>query len=296
MSQVHNTENTGMMNPLQQLEVAQYTSLTGTPITLTPEIVINFLGAGQKTLTDLDVFTFMQTCMARQLNPFEHGEVYLVKYDSNQPAQTIVGKHAYIRRAERNPEYVRRESGVVVLRDGQVEYKKSTAVYTALNEVLLGGWCRIFFMRQGKEDTRYQEVALEDYDTGKSVWKKKSAAMIEKVAVVQCIRETFPNDFVGMYTEEELGQVLHPQTSPTEGAVVENKITREQRLQLFQETKKIHGEATSDVLREILLGMGISGTDDMTEHQFHEVLQQISQTVESSVVVDVDPSEYVEEQ
>lgn len=294
MEQGQNMENTGMVNPVQQLEVAQYTSLSGVPITLTPDIIKNFLGQGQKTLTDLDICTFMQTCMARQLNPFEHGEVHLVKYDSSKPAQIIVGKHAYVRRAERHPDYLWRESGVVVLRDGQVDHKNGTAVYEQLGETLLGGWCRIFYQRQGRDFNRYQEVAVSDYSTGQSIWKQKSATMIEKVAVVQCIRETFPNDFVGMYTEEEMGQVLHPQTSPMEGAVVEQKITKAQRGELFSTAKELYGEAASDVLKEILNQMGLSGTDSVTEPQFHDILRCLRDGACESSVVDI--SEVVEEQ
>ena len=39
-----------------------------------------------------------------------------------------------------------------------------------------------------------------------SQWKSKPATMIRKVAVVQALREAFPEDFGGLYSEEELSQ------------------------------------------------------------------------------------------
>ena len=38
-----------------------------------------------------------------------------------------------------------------------------------------------------------------------SQWKSKPATMIRKVALVQALREAFPDDFSGMYAGEEMG-------------------------------------------------------------------------------------------
>ena len=50
------------------------------------------------------------------MGPLENGEVYLIKYDNTKPAQIVVGKHAYLRRADRNPEYRGKKSGIVIVR------------------------------------------------------------------------------------------------------------------------------------------------------------------------------------
>lgn len=70
----------------------------------------------------------MKTCQAQKLNPFAQGEAYLIKFGSD-PAQMVVGKDAYMRRAEENPAYRGHKSGIVVLRGEQVIQKEGTCLY-----------------------------------------------------------------------------------------------------------------------------------------------------------------------
>ena len=35
-------------------------------------------------------------------------------------------------------------------------------------EQLLGGWCRVFFVRNGKERTAFKEVAFSEYNKGQA--------------------------------------------------------------------------------------------------------------------------------
>lgn len=69
------------------------------------QTVKNYLVRGQADkITDQEVILFMKTCQAQKLNPFAQGEAYLIKFGSD-PAQMVVGKDAYMRRAEENPAY-----------------------------------------------------------------------------------------------------------------------------------------------------------------------------------------------
>lgn len=82
------------------------------------QTVKNYLVRGQADkITDQEVILFMKTCQAQKLNPFAQGEAYLIKFGSD-PAQMVVGKDAYMRRAEENPAYRGHKSGIVVLRGG----------------------------------------------------------------------------------------------------------------------------------------------------------------------------------
>ncbi len=63
----------------------------------------------------------------------------------------------------------------------------------------------------GKED-EYQSVGFDEYAGKKdgslnSQWAKKPATMIRKVAVVQALREAFPDRFQGLYAQEEFQNV-----------------------------------------------------------------------------------------
>ena len=101
------------------------------------QTVKNYLVRGQSDkITDQEVILFMKTCQAQKLNPFAQGEAYLIKFGSD-PAQMVVGKDAYMRRAEENPAYRGHKSGIVVLRGEQVIQKEGTCLYPG--ETLLGG-------------------------------------------------------------------------------------------------------------------------------------------------------------
>ena len=62
--------------------------------------------------TDQEAFMFLKLCQARNLNPFT-GEAYLVKYGGGK-ANMIVGKEAFTRKAELNPQFDGMEAGIIV--------------------------------------------------------------------------------------------------------------------------------------------------------------------------------------
>lgn len=114
--------------------------------------------------TESELALCVELCNRQHLNPFTK-EVYLVKYGS-APASIITSYQVFNRRANRQPNYGGIESGVVVLRDGEVVKKKGSAVYKMIGEQLIGGWAEVAFT-DGKKPA-YVELALTDYSTGKS--------------------------------------------------------------------------------------------------------------------------------
>ena len=207
-----------MSNELRKVE---YQSISGIQLELDADTVIKYCARGNGNITPQEVALFLRTCQAKRLDPLENGEVYLIKYDNTKPAQIVVGKHAYLRRADRNPEYRGKKSGIVIVRDGKVIQKEGCCLYKVLNETLIGGWCRVFRRRAGSDvdEEFYREVALEEYSSGQANWKVKPATMIEKVAVSQCLRDAFPNDYEGLYSEDEM---LASGAIPAEYTVVED--------------------------------------------------------------------------
>lgn len=168
---------------------------SGAQVVLDLNFVKKFLVRGDaKLVTDQEVVFFMNLCKVQKLNPLTGGEVYLIKYKADDPAQTVVGKGAYMRRLYEHPDYLCKEDGITVLRGSEIIKKEGCCVYPS--EKLIGGWCRIHYTRAGVERSAYKEVALSEYDKGMANWRSKPATMINKVAISQCAREAFPKDYV----------------------------------------------------------------------------------------------------
>ena len=156
------------------------------------------------TATDQEAFMFMQLCKAQGLNPFLK-EAYLVKY-GNQAATIITGKDTFTKRADRLPQYDGFKAGVIVLSQGKVTHREGS--FFVVGEELLGGWAEVF--RKDRGQSFRNEVSLAEYERKKadgslmSNWKTMPATMIRKVALVQSLREAFPDEFGGMYSPEEM--------------------------------------------------------------------------------------------
>lgn len=180
-------------------EIVKFEDDAGNALSITPQDVKSMFCPNA---TDKDIQLFLALCANHRLNPFMH-EAYLVKY-GNMPAQTITARAAFQKRADANPDFEGTEIGTVVCYpDGTMHRNEGEAYYPMAGQTLLGGWARVH--RKGRRPY-YTEVALQEYDTGKGLWKSKPATMISKVAEVHALRGAFPSDFSGMYTEEEMAQ------------------------------------------------------------------------------------------
>ena len=148
--------------------------------------------------TDQEAFMFLKLCQARNLNPFTN-EAYLIKYGSK--ATMVVGKEAFMRKAELHPMYKGFKAGTIIKgEDGDLIYREGSFIMTG--EELVGGWAEVY--RKDRNHPIRAEVALKDYDSGKDgPWKSHKATMIRKVPLVQAMREAFPNDLSGCYDSAE---------------------------------------------------------------------------------------------
>lgn len=171
-------------------------------------MIKRYLVSGGGNVSDGEVMMFMSLCRYQHLNPFLR-EAYLIKYGSNDPATIVTGKDVFTKRANADPRYKGKKAGIIVIKkDGAVEEREGTMVLP--NETIVGGWAKIFI--DGKED-EYQSVGFNEYAGRKkdgslnSQWAKKPATMIRKVAVVQALREAFPDRFQGLYAQEEFQNV-----------------------------------------------------------------------------------------
>ena len=176
--------------------------MVNTPHTLTPAVPSDLSVSTIKKYindkaTDEEAYVFLQLCKARGLNPFLK-EAYLIKYDYVSPATMVVGKDAFMKRAEMHNQYNGFEAGIIT---DKKEWKVGTFLYES--EKLLGGWAKVY--RKDQEHSVVITVSMSEYNTGKSSWKKMPATMIRKVALVQALREAFPSELSGCYDQSEMG-------------------------------------------------------------------------------------------
>lgn len=165
--------------------------------------------------TDKELAFAMALCQAQHLDPFTK-DVHLVKY-GNGPLSIITSKEVFTKRAQANPKFEGMEAGITFLtQDGQIVQREGSMPIMGWN--LIGGWCKVYV--QGYRVPIYDEVAMAEYSTGKSNWAKMPGTMIRKVAMCHALREAFPDDFQGLYGEEEMGKagevVAETQNTPAE--------------------------------------------------------------------------------
>ncbi|MBR3973051.1 MAG: phage recombination protein Bet [Oscillospiraceae bacterium] len=256
----------------------------GTRVELDLQFVKRYLVRGNpEKISDQEIVFFMNTCKMQKLNPLASGEVYCIKF-GNEPAQMVVGKGAYLRRAFEHPDYLYKEEGITVVRGNEVIQKEGCCIYPG--ETLIGGWCRVYFMRNGKERTAYKEVALSEYDKGQANWKTKPATMIVKVATSQCVREAFPKDYEGIYSEEEMmasgaipvvdGEIVDMPTQEDPPA------SKEQRQALFAMAQQHFGQNANGVLKAVLAEFGRETTTGMSMSIYNKVLARLMEIAEDT--------------
>lgn len=187
-------------------------------VTLSISYIKRYLVTGDPSaVTDQEALMYLMMCKANHLNPFNK-ESYLIKY-GQQPATMVTGKTAFEKRAEENPNYDGMEAGIVVYNEETGDIKYRTGAIYLKQEHIIGGWAEVF--RKDRTHSTRIEVSFDEYAGRKkdgsmnSQWATKPATMIRKVALVQALREAFPNSLGSLYTSEEMG-VEEPDATPIE--------------------------------------------------------------------------------
>ena len=184
--------------------VVEYETDNG-KVKLSPSIIKKYLVSGGGDVSDSEVTMFLQLCKYQGLNPFLR-EAYLIKFGSS-PATIVTGKEVFTKRASKNEKFDGMEAGVIVQKaDKSLEYRNGALVLS--DETLVGGWAKIY-----RKDYRVPidgVASIKEYQrfkrdgTLQANWKDMPATMIRKVALVQALREAFPDEFQGLYSQEEM--------------------------------------------------------------------------------------------
>ena len=191
-------------------EIVKFESATGQPVKFTADEVRARLCPN---ITDKELAFTMALCQAQKLNPFTK-DVYIIKYGDG-PASIVTSKDTFTKRAQANPRFEGMEAGVTVVNNNRIVQRPGSMVLRG--ETLVGGWCKVYV--KGYRVPIFDEVSLSEYSTGKSNWTKMPATMIRKVALCHALREAFPDDFQGLYGEEEMGaDIPSEEQTPTQAA------------------------------------------------------------------------------
>ncbi|MGE6671022.1 phage recombination protein Bet [Bacillus altitudinis] len=191
MSNQQSNPNTKLM------EKPSVFAVNGEEVKLTGNTVKTYLVRGNADVTDQEVVMFINLCKYQKLNPFLN-EAYLVKFKGS-PAQIIVGKEAFMKRAENKEEFAGIRAGIIVERDG--EMVDIEGAIKLPNDKLLGGWATVY--RKDRETPTPVRISFDEFSKGQSTWKTMPMNMIRKTAIVNALREAFPNSLGNMYTDEE---------------------------------------------------------------------------------------------
>lgn len=190
----------------EQREVT-YTAADGSEIRISPDMVRKYLVQGKgEMVTIQEMIYFLNLCRSRKLNPFIK-DCYLIKYSPNDPAAVVTSVEYFRKRARAMPDCKGWKAGVIVLdKEGRV---KDTAGLVRDGEEILGGWFEA--KPSGWEEPMRVEVNLRGYVKKKQdgsitkFWSvENQPSQIAKVAESQGLRKVWPDEFQGLYTEEEI--------------------------------------------------------------------------------------------
>lgn len=251
----------------------------GNTVELDADTVRNYLTNGNGKATDQEVAMFINLCKYQGLNPFLR-EAYLIKYDDKAPASTVVGKDAFTRRAAQIPECKGWSAGVAVVTQKN-EYQEREGTIVLPGEKLVGGWCTVG--REGWQNPFKSTVNLSEYNTGKSMWAKMPATMIRKVAIVQALREAFPDKFQGMYDQSEMG---------ADGTLPENELPQNTAQMPIDAAKKKALTVMLDndkerilAAQKILSAYGYTSCKDILNCDFDEIVSKLERAFEDIEMV-----------
>lgn len=192
----------------------------------------------QNLLTEKQVGQALSLIKGRNLNPLAN-EVYIVAYKKKTGGtefSLIVSKEAFLKRAAQCKDYEGFEAGVVAVDSDGVMHERKGAILLP-GDTLIGGWARVY--RKNFKVPVEIFVSREEYDKKQSTWNTMPATMIRKTALVNALREAFPEDLGNMYTEDDGGETFDrikdvtPQESRED--VVARKMTQIEQFNREQE-------------------------------------------------------------
>lgn len=145
------------------------------------EIIATLKATVAQGLNDAEFALFAEHCKATGLNPFKK-EVWAIKAGGR--LQVMTGLNGFLAIANANQQY----DGMEVEVDD--DEKPTKAI------------CRVY-----RKDRKYPAVGvalIKEYGKDTPIWRQMPRVMLTKVAKSIAIREAFPQELNGLYTQEEM--------------------------------------------------------------------------------------------
>jgi phage recombination protein Bet len=165
---------------MKELAVA-YSDEKGQEIKLTASDIVEYIST-DSSVTEKEVFTFLNMCKYLKLNPFLK-EIYLIKY-KDSPATFVISYQTLLKRAEENKNFNGYETEV----KGEIPNMSATAtVYRKDRSYPV------------KITVNYSEAVktVMDRQTKElrptNMWKNMPEWMLRKVALARALKEAFPS-------------------------------------------------------------------------------------------------------
>lgn len=219
----------------------------------------------QNLLTEKQVGQALSLIKGRNLNPLAN-EVYIVAYKKKTGGtefSLIVSKEAFLKRAAQNPNYEGFEAGIVTVDEEGIMHERKGAIMLP-GDTLVGGWARVY--RKNFKVPVEIFVSRDEYDKKQSTWNAMPATMIRKTALVNALREAFPEDLSNMYTEDDGGETFdrikditpqEPQESKEE--VIARKMAQIEQYNKEQEVTRTNQDPEPELVEEAIQGELLDG-------------------------------------
>lgn len=236
--------------------------VNGSEITLTQDDVKKYLVSGDADkVTDKEFKLFMELCKAQRLNPFLK-EAYLIKFGND--ANIIVGKDVFLKRARANESFRGFKAGIIVATQKGFEKREGT-FYLKGREEIVGGWADVYI--KDWEVPFEHSVSLAEFNNGTATWKSMPAVMIRKVALVQALREAFPDELQQLYSSEEMQS---EDIIDEDSVQVSRFIDDSQRRELFDVAKGNDG-----AVKTVLDNYGYKSSSEILRQDFEDVKRKV---------------------
>ena len=141
---------------------------------------------------------FLKQCQQYGADPFMR-DMYIIKYGS-KPASNVTGVGFFQKKAQQNPNF----EGFTPTEwlSGQIGKWVQCWIPSLHGKHPLG--CRVSCHVKGYREKQTFTVNWEENKKETNTWKGMPSRMLEKVAMVGLLRQTFPADFSGLYIQEEI--------------------------------------------------------------------------------------------
>lgn len=165
-----------------------------------PRMIRTLKATVAQGLTDEEFLLFAQHCKGTGLNPFKK-EVWAIKAGGR--LQIMTGINGFLAIANSHPLF----DGMEVEVDDDAKPTKAT--------------CRVY-----RKDRKFPAVGvalLKEYGKNTPIWNQMPRVMLTKAAKSIALREAFPQELNGMYTDDEMPAEYHAPSNGTHTAEVRSE-------------------------------------------------------------------------